>query len=265
MTAISGLWALKGTQSAIISWNRDAGIGGELVGCYCWNRGTTATSARADALALGRPRPIATATICRHTSSRLVAPRPQSCRRHAQLRSAGIDAHPSTPCALAREPSGLRALVVLLRAQERHGRAARAVHTLAVAHMPGRGLCARRGRCRAAVQHQYPDAQRDLGLCAVQTEPASAAHHSAPPEPHCRICCSERTARASRLTPRAARLAQHAAGLTLAVLPASPAAKQNVHARRLAGDRGQPGRQAFVGQGYRRRGRLYLDPSRQEP
>ena len=34
LTAISGLWALKGTQSAIISWNRDAGIGGELVGCY---------------------------------------------------------------------------------------------------------------------------------------------------------------------------------------------------------------------------------------
>ena len=67
------------------------------------------------------------------------------------------------------------------------------------------------------------------------------------------------------LAPHASRLAQHAARLTLAVLPASPAAKQDVHAQRLAGDRGQPGRKALVGQGYRRRGRLYLDPSRQEP
>ena len=90
---------------------------------------------------------------------------------------------------------------------------------------------------------------------------AASAAASAPLVPH----ASRLAQHASRSTPRAARLAQHAAGLTLAVLPASPAAKQDVHAQRLAGDRGQPGRQTFVGQGYRRRGRLHLGPSRQEP
>ena len=77
--------------------------------------------------------------------------------------------------------------------------------------------------------------------------------------PHCRICCGART---SRLSLHASR---HASRLTFAVLRASPAAKQAVHAQGLAGDRGQPGRQARMGQGRRCRGRLHLDPSRQEP
>ena len=107
--------------------------------------------------------------------------------------------------------------------------------------MPGRGLCARRGHCRPAVQHQHPDAQRDAGVCAVEAESASAAHHSAPPERPCRTAASAaaRAPRTSRLTPHASRLTPHAPRLTepppAAVPPRVPGSKTSCTRPRAGG------------------------------